>query len=142
MNRGIVPVLVGGALYVGLVFARNGILLLIGPADALPPIWFAYCDQLLIALATVIPGFAAVWLYRRSGFTVGAAAGVLGVIAAFVIAYKGFGKPYLYSGWGSVLSLVVGVVSNGLTNGMGGMAAELVRSTRPPSNSTVERDAR
>ena len=141
MNRAIVPVLIGGGLYVGLVFARNGILRLLSPTE-LPPIWFAYCDQLLIALATVVPGFAAVWLYRWSGFTVGAAAGVLGVIAAFVIAYKGFGKPYLYSGWGSLLSLVVGIVSNGLTNGVGGMAAELVRSTRPPSNSTVERDAR
>jgi hypothetical protein len=137
MARAVASVLLGAAVYVLLTFAEYWLVKYLSPSGAYS-LALGYSQLAVKAISAVIPGFVAVWLYGRHGFWVGAAAGALGMLAAYAVAILGLGLPLVARG----LGLPVGALALAFTNAMGGAAAELLRSRKVPSNSTIERDAR
>ncbi len=139
MKRTTGPVLLGGALYVGLTFGLFGLQRLAFPnGSGIYPIWYSSSEVLLKAIIAVGPGFLAAWVYQRAGLTVGAMAGFAGVAAEFIIAIFGFAIPVSefpgQMAWGFISS----VVATGITNAVGGVAGETLRKRVLPSNTSLQ----
>jgi MFS family permease len=113
-----------------------------GPTSTSP--WSTFFGPVAAALTAVVPGFVAGYLSGRSGFVIGATAGVLtSIVVSFLSATVNF-PPYwepeqitqafAIQGFAYALAAL-------LTNGVSGIAAAYLARAAIPSNNKLETDA-
>jgi len=91
------------------------------------PLWYSTSQPIGEALASVVPGFIAGLLGRASGFRLGVCVGFLcAALSVLIAAYFWGGLPTDRIGYIAVVALV----SNILTQSVGGVAGQACRSSR------------
>ena len=121
MQRLVVAILLGITLSAAITAAICGL-----TPDAHAPwtVSFAIFRNIALAVAAVLPGFLAGWVAGRSGIVAGALVGVgVAVVSPFVA----------FSFWGFfpvqkvLITIAVGIVTNVITQCVGGVAGETLR---------------
>jgi MFS family permease len=114
-----------------------------GPPSNSP--WSTFFGPVAAALTAVMPGLVAGYLSGRSGFVIGAIAGVLtSLVVSFLSAtvnFPPFWEPEEVTQAFAVQSFAYALVAL-LTNGVSGIAGAYLARVAVPSNHKLETDAR
>lgn len=107
--------------------------------------WVTLLDQFGSALTAVVPGLAAGYLARRSGFLIGATTGALTSIVVSVLSatvnWPPFWEPVEVTR-GFIIESTGYAIAAFLTNGIAGVAGVHLSGARLPSNPPLNSDAR